>query len=155
MCLLGPGSSGSSSGLIIEAILALVLVSACAGVDAALVDGECDQTDSTVSCCLKQNPGQYERCTATPPAHSEPINVGLPELHVSENGDEQSSREDNEESREDREKRCVDYYARCIEEIGQKPGSLYGTTQCRDCFLYCSRHGFWPERVNKKKCPGA
>ncbi|REG25033.1 hypothetical protein ATI61_11397 [Archangium gephyra] len=136
-------------------VLALVLISGCAGVDAALVNGECDQTDSTVSCCLKQNPGQYERCTATPPARTEPINVGLPELHASEDGEIQSSREDNEESREDREKRCAGYYARCIEEIGQKPGSLYGTTQCRDCFLYCSRHGFWPERVNKKKCPGA
>ena len=28
---------------------------------------ECHQTDSTVSCCLKQHPGDYERCGATPP----------------------------------------------------------------------------------------
>jgi hypothetical protein len=135
-------------------IIALVLDSGCAGVDAALVDGECNQTDNTVSCCLKQNPGQYERCTATAPAQPEAINIGPPGLTYEETGEKEEARETNEESRGDREKRCADYYARCIEEIGQKPGSLYGTSHCRDCFVYCSRHGFWPERVNKKKCPG-
>ena len=29
--------------------------------------GECSQTDSTLSCCLKQHPGQYERCGAEAP----------------------------------------------------------------------------------------
>lgn len=124
----------------------VALILGCVGADTALVDGECNQTDSTVSCCLKMNPGQYTRCGATPPAQSAAINVGPPGLF---NGNEK------EESRAEREKRCANYYARCIEKIGQDQGSLYGTTQCRDCFVYCSRHGFWPERMNKKKCPGA
>jgi hypothetical protein len=149
------------------AVIALVVVSGCASTDAyryssgafalngALTGAECNPSDSTVTCCLKQHPGQYELCGATPPAQSEPITVGPPGLRSEEEGAQKEARETNEESREDREKRCADYYARCIEEIGKKPGSLYGTSQCRDCFVYCSRHGFWPERMNKKKCPGA
>jgi hypothetical protein len=147
MRLLRLGSSGSSSGPLMAAVIALVLASGCSGADAALVDGECNQADNTVSCCLKHNPGQYERCTAKPPAQSEPINVGPPGLNSLEAGQ-------REESQEDREKRCAEKYARCIDKIGLKPGSLYGTSQCRDCFVYCTRHGFWPLRMNKKPCPG-
>src|SRR5438552_1815844 len=37
---------------------------ACAGPkDGAPI---CDDSDSTISCCLKENPGQYERCGAEP-----------------------------------------------------------------------------------------
>lgn len=162
-----PARSGNSFGPIVVAVIALVVVSGCASTDAyryssgafalngALTGAECNPSDSTVTCCLKQHPGQYELCGATPPAQSEPITVGPPGLRSEEEGAQKEARETNEESREDREKRCADYYARCIEEIGKKPGSLYGTSQCRDCFVYCSRHGFWPERMNKKKCPGA
>ncbi len=49
MRLLGPGSSGISSNRLTAAVIALVLASGCASADAALVDGECNQTDSTVS----------------------------------------------------------------------------------------------------------
>jgi hypothetical protein len=146
--------AGGSSGL--ELAVAMMLASGCAATDSFRYDAdaltsdnaECNQTDSTVTCCLKQNPGQYERCGATPPAPSEPINVGPPALRSLDD-------KESEEDQEDREKRCAEYYARCIEKIGQQQGSLYGTSQCRDCFVYCARHGFWPERVNKKKCPGA
>jgi len=167
MRLFGLGDSGNSSSPLLAVIIAMLLASGCASTDAYRYDSgafalngslnaaECNQTDSTVTCCLKQRPGQYELCGATPPAKSEPINVGPPGLRSLEEGEKKEARETNEESREDREKRCADYYARCIEEIGKKPGSLYGTSQCRDCFVYCSRHGFWPERMNKKKCPGA
>ncbi|WP_152621915.1 hypothetical protein [Archangium violaceum] len=163
MRFLGPGRAGNLPTPFVAVVFAVVLASGCASTEAyrygsgafALNGAECNQTDSTVTCCLKQHPGQYELCGATPPARSEPINVGPPGLRSLEDGEKEEARDDNEETQEDREKRCADYYARCIEEIGKKPGSLYGTTQCRDCFGYCARHGFWPERMNKKKCPGA
>ena len=123
----------------------MALASACASADSMLANGECNQTDSTVTCCLKRNPGQYERCGATPPVPSEPINIGPPGLFELAGP---------EASREEQDKRCADYYARCIEMMGPRQGSLYGTTQCRDCFTYCSKNGFWPARVNRKKCPG-
>ena len=80
MRLVGPIRSVKSSGSIMAVIIAGVLASGCAGVDAVLADVECNQTDSTAACCLKMNPGQYERCGVTPPAQSEPINVGPPGL---------------------------------------------------------------------------
>ncbi len=127
-------------------LIAAALTSGCVGAEAALAEGECSQTDSTVTCCLKMHPGQYERCGVTPPTRSEQLNVGPPGLFKSE---------EQEESREERDRRCADYYARCIDKMGPKQGSVYGTTHCRDCFTFCSKHGFWPERVNRKKCPGS
>jgi hypothetical protein len=156
MRLLGLGSSGSSFGRLMAAILTMVLASGCASTDAyrygsgafALNGAECNQTDSTVTCCLKQNPGQYERCGATPPAQSEPINVGPPglgSLEAAEQG----------ESKDEKRKRCLPDYVACIDKIGLKPGSLSGTSQCQDCYNYCERHGFWPLSMNQKPCPGA
>jgi len=109
---------------------------------------ECGPQDSTESCCLKQHPGDYARCAAMPPTAPQPAKRPPPLVRSPDEDEEKKEQEE-------KEKRCLDYYSRCIEEIGGKPGSVYGTTQCRDCFVYCSRHGFWPARMNKKKCPGA
>jgi hypothetical protein len=44
-----------------------LLLLACAG---PLERGaSCNDTDSTISCCLKENPGQFERCGAEPRPH--------------------------------------------------------------------------------------
>lgn len=50
-------------------LAALVLVLGCTDSSDPL---ECDQSDSTVSCCLKKNPGQYERCGAEAPSSLQP-----------------------------------------------------------------------------------
>ena len=71
MCFLAPGRVGNVSTPFMATILAVALALGCAGADAALA-GECNQSDSTVTCCLKQNPGQYEKCGATPPAQQQP-----------------------------------------------------------------------------------
>ena len=137
-------------------LFAMVLNSGCASTEAysygsgafALDGAECNQTDSTVTCCLKQNPGQYERCGATPPAQSEPINVGPPGFGSGETAAQG-------ESKDKKRKRCLPDYVACIDKIGLKPGGLSGTSQCQDCYDYCVGNGFWPLRVNKKPCPGA
>jgi hypothetical protein len=151
------------------AAVALSLSSGCAGVETyshgsgayshgsgaynhgagvlALDWGKCDQSDSTVTCCLKNHPGQYERCGATPPKQPQPINRPPPLLRPPESDEEK-------EEKEFVEKMCRKHYVRCIEAVGRKPGGSYGMTQCGDCLTYCNRHGFWPARVNKKKCAG-
>jgi hypothetical protein len=159
----------STPGTSMVAVIALLMASGCAGVEVhspgsgafhqgsagfghgagvlALDWGKCDQSDSTVTCCLKNHPGQYERCGATPPKQPQPINRPPPLLRPPD--------ENEEETKEQRQERCLGYYVRCIEKIGQKQGSLYGTSHCKDCYGYCERHGFWPARMNRKKCPGA
>jgi len=125
----------------------MLLASSCMGADAALIDGTCNQSDSTVSCCLKQHPAQYELCGATAPATAEPLIVGPPGLKSLEAG---SSREGKDARRE----KCLPDYVACIEKIGLTPGGSFGGSQCQDCYNYCVDYGFWPLRVNKKKCPG-
>jgi len=50
---------------ILRAAVLLALLVACSGpLESAPA---CNNTDSTVTCCLKQNPGQYERCGAEAP----------------------------------------------------------------------------------------
>ena len=116
MRFLGPGRAGNVSTPFIAAILAVVLASGCASTDAyrygsgafALTGAECDQTDSTVTCCLKQHPGQYERCGATTPAQSETINVGPPGLDPLEAAG-------HGESKDEKRKRCLPDYVACID----------------------------------------
>jgi len=112
MRIFGLGDSGDSSSPLLAVIIAMQLASGCASTDAYRYDSgafalngslnaaECNQTDSTVTCCLKQHPGQYELCGATPPAKSKPINVGPPGLRSLEEGEQKEARETNEESRE-------------------------------------------------------
>jgi hypothetical protein len=156
MRVLEPNHSGSGFGPLMMAVIALVLSSGCASTNTyrygsgtfALTGAECNQTDSTVTCCLKQHPGQYERCGATPPTPSEPINVGPPGL-----GSQEAAEQG--ESKDEKRKRCLPDYVACIDKIGLKPGGLSGTSQCQDCYNYCERHGFWPLSMNQKQCPGA
>ena len=123
--------------------------SGCASTDAyrygsgafALNGAQCNQTDSTATCCLKQYPGQYERCGATPPAQSAPIHVGPPGLDSLEAAKQG-------ESKDEKRKRCLPDYVACIDKIGLKQGGLSGTTQCKDCYDYCEQHGFWPLPTN-------
>ncbi len=125
--------------------LTLIWTSGCAGTGAALA-GECNQTDSTVTCCLKQNPGQYERCGTTPPAPTQPLVVGPP-------GIGSQGAMGLGESKADKQKRCLPQYVACIDKIGLRPGGVSGTSHCQDCYNYCVQHGFWPLSLNGQPCP--
>lgn len=122
-----------------------ICVSACAAGGASLGEATCDQTDSTVSCCLKQHPGQYEGCGAPPPSPSQPINIGPPGLRL-------SLEEEKEE--EFRKELCQRYYERCIERAGLKPNIQYGKSHCLSCKEKCDKQGFWPWSANGKRCSG-
>jgi len=128
------------------------------GCSLSLAAGDCNQTDSTESCCLKEHPGEYERCAAMVPVASQPqLNRLLP-------GDpgvtgsaaapipELPTRKEKEKWRD----LCMDYYTRCIGAGGAgTPGRKWKETQCQACYDACQRHGFWPLRANEKPCPGA
>jgi hypothetical protein len=138
------GASRSSDSLIAVGITVMV-ASGCAGADAALADGECNQTDSTVTCCLKMNPGQYERCGVSPPPQPiERINAAIPKL---------PTRKEKERWRKDI---CTPAYDRCIDAGGGSiEGRVWDETQCKACFEACMRYGSWPKEANDKPCPGA
>jgi hypothetical protein len=158
MRLLGPDGASNSSTLNMWAILVQVLALGCAGADAVLMDGECNQTDSTVTCCLKMNPGQYEKCGVTPPTQQQPSTAETkpsptetqprrppPLIHVSD---------DDAMTDEEVDKMCREHYVRCIEKRGLKINLQYGTSHCQGCFDLCRKKRYWPWSANGKRCPG-
>ena len=117
--------------------------------DAIAQSPECNQTDSTVSCCLKRNPGQYERCGAAVPTQTpkrapkgdtEPVSpypIALPQ------------------DRRARERKCREYYHQCIERGGEyEKRGHHGQTICQSCYDTCLGIGSWPAEVNDFECLG-
>lgn len=149
----------SSSGPPLAIVIAMVLTSGCAGADAALA-GECNQTDSTVTCCLKQNPGHYERCGATPPPQQQP-SLAETEVPPTETQPRRppplvdvSDEDDDAMTDEEVDKMCREHYVRCIEKRGLKINLQYGTSHCQSCFDLCRKKRYWPWSANGKRCPG-
>lgn len=139
-----------------------VLASGCVSTSASGYGGgfaftlaECNPTDSTVTCCLKQNPGQYERCGAAPPIEATRPNYLPPGRTESEAAPlpELPTEEERERWRTDI---CLPRYEKCMNAGGGSiPGRKNGETQCQACFDACMRYGYWPLRANEKPCPGA
>jgi hypothetical protein len=99
----------------------------------------CSPRDSSVECCLKQNPGQYERCGATPPqrrpAPKKPAPVDPPPRPPPPPDDPPGPDKD----------RCGESYDRCVAAGGESlPGRVHGETRCGSCLNYCTANGFWP-----------
>lgn len=122
----------------------------------ALTQTECNQTDTTVSCCLKNHPGEYERCAATtpraPPSQPHYLPPGRPESEASPIPELPTQ---EERDRWDKEI-CRPYYAKCIRAGGDSiEGRKWNETQCQACYDACRRHGYWPWQANDKPCPGA
>lgn len=114
----------------------------------------CNQTDSTVSCCLKKYPGQYERCGAAVPARS-PQKPNRPPPPVTQERDEVARPLPTEEEYERWRQICEPRYAKCVEAGGASiPGRVAKETQCKAFYDACMRYGFWPYRANGKRCLG-
>lgn len=127
--------------------IVLLLGAGCAHV------GECNPTDSTVSCCLKENPGAYERCAAVAPSPPSRLTPGrtesvLPEVEAVPIPDLPTA-EEKERWRD----LCMGHYVQC--RSGRQDGRTWGESQCKACYDACMRYGFWPLRANEKPCPGA
>lgn len=110
---------------------------------------ECNQTDSTVSCCMKQHPGDPERCGGTPPTQkpNQPNRLPPP-----------GKLEDKSADAKERAKRkelCGDYYSRCVQQGGEDiERGQWGSTQCQSCWEECKKIGYWPAQWDDKPCPG-
>ncbi len=114
---------------------------------------ECNQTDSTITCCLKKNPGQYERCGAVAPRQAP---KQTPKQEPKNGPDKLPPLTDlsPEETRE-RTKKCLDYWNQCIAQGGEyEKRGQHGQTICRACYQQCRANGYWPEKVNDIECLG-
>lgn len=111
--------------------------------------------------CLKENPGQYERCAAVAPPtpQSQPNRVlpgqaatAQPELEATPIPDLPTPAERERWRKEI----CLPHYNKCIQAGGGSiDGRVWGESQCRACYAACMRYGFWPWQANDKPCPGA
>jgi len=116
---------------------------------------QCGPTDSTVSCCLKQHPGEWERCGAMPPQEAPaqapkqaprtepaPEPVPLPTDVAPPN-------------RRRREQQCREHYLQCISLGGEyEKRGQHGRSICQSCYDTCKAEGSWPAHVNEFECLG-
>lgn len=94
----------------------------------------CNQGDSTVQCCLKQNPGQYERCGAVPPdPKQEPRGPQLPPIHP----DPPEKPAPDDEGWRDQ---CINLYVRCKQDNWR---AIQGWS-CYECLRNCQGQKEWP-----------
>lgn len=118
---------------------------------------ECNQTDSTISCCLKKNPGQYERCGAVAPRQApKQAPKQTPKQEPKTGPDKLPPLTDlSPEETRGRTDKCLDYWNRCIEQGGEyEKRGQHGQTICRACYQQCRANGSWPEKVNDFECLG-
>jgi hypothetical protein len=122
--------------------------------DAIAQPAPCGPTDSTVSCCLKQNPGAYERCGAVDP------------MKAPTRAPQQAPRTDPPlplppptdavpPHKRKREKQCREYYHQCIALGGEyEKRGQHGQSVCQSCYEKCYAEGYWPKSVNDFECLG-
>jgi hypothetical protein len=114
---------------------------------------QCGPTDSTVSCCLKQHPGEYERCGALDPtrvptrAPKQTPRTDPPPLPPPTSAAPPDKRK--------REQQCREYYQQCIALGGEyERRGQHGRTICKSCYDTCNAEGYWPAKVNDFECLG-
>ena len=115
---------------------------------------QCGPTDSTVSCCLKQHPGDYERCGAVAPTQA-PTRTPkqAPQIDPEPLPPPTSAAPPN---RRKREEQCREYYLQCMALGGEyEKRGQYGRSICQSCYDTCNANGSWPAKVNEFECLGS
>ena len=91
------------------------------------------ECESTVSCCLREHPGEYERCGAVAPSQPEtaPIEAIKTPSDVIQATDA-ATEEDDDGWRD----QCIDLYVACKQRKW--------TGNCHDCLRWCQGQKEWP-----------
>lgn len=99
---------------------------------------ECGPNDSTVSCCIKQHPGDFERCGATAPPKPDVEDAVRAAQAASE-----SAKDEEVDPDEGYRDHCIDMYVLC--QLRKWSGN------CHDCLRYCQGQKQWPFSVCGKR----
>ncbi len=134
----------------------------------------CQPGDDTETCCLKEHPGAWERCTGKPgptPKPDQPKPKEQPKPKDQPKPKKQPKPKDQPEPEQSPEpflppiptpeqqmewrERCLDHYVRCKHTVkGEEWGRVFDESQCKACWEFCKRTGVWPDEANGKPCPG-
>src|SRR5437868_6671257 len=121
----------------------------------------CLPGDDTKTCCLKELPGQYERCMGVTPRGGTPKGGTTPKQRPSPGPEEGPQPGPGPvppllpKDPRKREEACREYYDRCIERGGEyEKRGMFGRTICQSCYVTCRAEGYWPDQVNDLPCLG-
>jgi hypothetical protein len=130
----------------------------------------CQPGDDTETCCLKEHPGAWERCTGKPgptpkgptkPDQPKPKSQPKPKPKPKNQPEPEKSPQPfappipTEEQKTEWRDRCLEHYVRCKHtEKGEEWGRVFDESQCKACWELCKRTGVWPDETNGKPCPG-
>ena len=121
----------------------------------------CLPGDDTETCCLKEFPGQYERCMGVTPRGGTPKGGTTPKQRPSPGPEEGPQPGPGPvppllpKDPRKREEACREYYDRCIERGGEyEKRGMFGRTICQSCYVTCRAEGYWPDQVNDLPCLG-
>jgi len=99
---------------------------------------ECGPTDSTVSCCIKQHPGDPERCGIAAPPKPDVEDTVRAAQAASESPKDKEA--DPDEGYRDH---CIGMYVLCQQRKW--------SGNCHDCLRYCQGQKQWPFNVCGKR----
>lgn len=117
---------------------------------------ECGPTDSSITCCLKQHPGEWERCGAMPPQEAPTQAPKQAPRTEPEPEPVPPSTDVAPPNRRKREQQCREYYLQCISLGGEyEKRGQHGRSVCQSCYDTCKAEGSWPAHVNEFECLGS
>ena len=141
-------------------LFALLLVAGAQSAAGCYMNGMgCQPGDSTETCCLKEHPGAWERCTGTAGPRTQPKSGNQPKPNNQPepkgNPKPVSPPIPTPEEKQRWRESCRDRYAACKEFFaGEKQRRVWGESLCQSCMDLCMRDGQWPDEANDHPCPG-
>ena len=137
----------------------LVIAGALGGAGCYMNGLGCQPGDDTETCCLKEHPGAWERCTGTAGPRPQPNTSNQPK--PTKQPEPNRKPEPNlppiptPEEKQRWRVTCRDHYTACKQFFeGEIERRIRGESQCQSCFELCLRDGQWPAEANEHPCPG-